>query len=546
VNRVRLRVNAIAASVALLCACVADAEVRPAVSSALCVPGGVAAIPLERTPGTDWPARVPVKIGALQSQATVIWVGPAADDGHRSWTRSAEQVRAVPIAEMPASPAPETIGGVCAMIELPASGEGALEVAGAPVVAQWLTAPVRLRPDSPVLAVPATIADDRPDPGTPVEYWRWSLVAAHQGARIGEPRGDAADRLWARHVESLWLSGLARVRAVSRGIHDELVEVLAGVAEDPDHGRTVAAWVARPVELQALLTILVDRDRDDRDAAQAALTWVRSRWTCTVWVEEDSGDRVRLAVANPTSGEHVLRLSWSGSAGQSPPVAVVAAPRRVTRAWIDRPPLAPSADPYVTDRARAEALDASDGAARLRIGVGAREYPVHPPGLGFGTFVPPLSLADAQAMSIAPPPAAWRTSASLRRREGKWELFVEAFRAPDAPDPKSDEVVVRIGDAASPNQVLRVTADGSLEMRVGADDGVSAGFMAWSDRWRARVELPESWLPTPGAAQPLMLSVERTSGAGHPRQTAGLPRPAWVPGAASILTDLGGWDDFGH
>ena len=146
---IRVRRPSIAIAVcAAFTAVSAHAEVRPAVSSALCVPGGVAAIPLERTAGSDWPSRIAVRIGGLQSQASVVWVGSAADDGQRSWTRSPEQVRAVPIAQMPASPAPESLGGVCAMVELPASGEGSIEVSGVPVVAQWLMPPVRLRPGS--------------------------------------------------------------------------------------------------------------------------------------------------------------------------------------------------------------------------------------------------------------------------------------------------------------------------------------------------------------------------------------------------------------
>ena len=183
----------------------------------------------------------------------------------------------------------------------------------------------------------------------------------------------------------------------------------------------------------------------------------------------------------------------------------------------------------------------------MKLTVGGREYPVRPPMLSFGTFVPPLSLADVQSSSIEPIASAWQTSASLRYRADHWELFVEAFRPSGTPAPELDELIVRIGDPERPSRVLRVTGDGALDMRSGADDGVAVGFMAWPDRWRARIEIPEVWLgtATPGA-RPLLLSVERIPGPAQPRQAAGLSRPAWSPSAPPILVDLGLWSNLGR
>ena len=522
-------------------------DIRPRFDSVVCTPGGVAAIALERTALSEWPARIPVKIGALQSQATLVLIAPRPDDGLRSWTRAPAQVDVALVSELPETPEPETLGGIFAMVELPASGDGDIEIGGVSMTAHWLPAPKRVRADAPVLFVPATISDDRPDPNTPFEFWRWSLIAERQGARIGEPRGRAAEKLWARHVQSLWLGALERVRATSRGVHDELSDLLAGVVEDPDYARSVAAWAVRPEDLRTLLALLVDHQRNNAEIVEAALTWARGRWTCTMWVEEDCGDRIRLAVANPTSGERILQLSWNGSAGESSTSALVVPPHRIARAWVDRPPLQPTADAYSNDRMRTESLEATDGEAHMKLMVGGREYPVKPPALAFGAFMPPLSLADIQSSSIEPIAPAWQTSASLRCRAGRWELFVEAFRPQDAPAPERDEVIVRIGDANDPSHVLRITGDGALEMKLGDDDGVAVGFMAWTDRWRARVEIPEKWLgtPTPGA-RPLLLSVERVPGPTQPRQCAGLSRPAWLPSAPPILVDLGLWGNLGR
>ena len=525
-------------------ACFAD--VAPRVDRLGCPPAGIAAVPLVREAGDEWPRRVDVSVGGLNSTAPVVWVGARPDDGARPWTRSPEQYEVRPIESFPAGSEPESVGDVLALVSLPAGGDESIEVAGRRIRVHWLPEPRRVRADAPVLPVPPTSADDRPDPGTPAEHWRWAVLAERQGARIAEPRGDAAARALARSLEGLWLGGLERVRSQSAGIHAELVDLLAGVAEDREGGRTVAAWVARPAELRALLAILIDPQRTDAEVAQAALTWARERWACTAWVAADAGDRVQLAIANPTAGERSLRAVWRNSAGESLPAAVVAPPRRLVHVWLDRPALRPQPGTAAADRARTESIDLSDGTTSFRVAAGAREYPVRPPGLWTGTFAPPLTLAEAQASVLAPADAAWRTELSLRKRGERWEMLVEAFRPADASDPASDRVTVRLGDPASPTHEFAVTADGALEVSAGRDDGVSAGFMSWGDRWRARVELPESWLPSamPGA-RPFLFAAERTPGSVRARQTAGLALPPWAH-AAPVLVDLSAWDDLGR
>ncbi len=515
-------------------------DVRPRASAAACVPGGVAAIPLERL-GDRWPARVAVTVGELRTTAPVVRVTPAAVPDGRWWTRSAEQVDVVMAADL--APAADGAASVFAMVELPAVADGDLTVAGVPVAARWLPAPQRVRADAPLLSIPATFSDDRPDPSSAVDYWRWTLLADRLGVRLGEPRGTPAARLWARHVASLWAGGLERVRVTSRGAHAEVLDALTGIASDPEARREVAAWIARPRELRTLNSILIDVDRSDADVTRAALTWLSARWIVTMWVEEDAGDRVRIAAANPTSGERVLRAEWVGSDGTAPPSAIVVPPRRVVHVWIDRPALRVRADqPLNASRERTESLELRDGTVVQRLAVGAREYPVRPPARGFGTFLPPLTLADAQAGALEPIDPAWATTAWLRRRMGNWEVLVEAMRPAGAAEPGRDEVIIRLGDPLSPVHAVSVTGAGELRMKAGADDGVVAGFFEWPDRWRARIELPARWIPAGTVdAHPLLISMERVPGAGAPRQTAGLPRPSWAPTVPPIIVDLAAW-----
>ncbi len=540
----RLLASVLAACVALLAVVCprAGADVLPTVDLVACTPGGVAAVPLARGEGEPWPTRVPAAVGDLRTTAPVVWVGAAAPDDVRSWTHSPGRIAVRGIEEFAPTDVPESSGAVFALLELPASGEGTLEVAGKAVRANWLPLPARVRADAAILPVGPAPADDRPDASTPDEYWRWSLLAASQGMRVGDPRGAAPGRLWARHVEGLWRGGLERVRRASQGVHDELVESLVAVAKDRETNRDVAAWIARPAELRSLLSILIDAERADRDVAQASLSWLRARWTVTAWVEADAGERVRVALANPTSGERVLRFTWAGAPVDAVPVAVPVPPRSVVRAWIDRAALAPTSDAVNPDRLRAESLSIADGTLRTTRAVGGREYPVRPPGLAFGTFLPPLTLADAQAGTITPCDAAWATSASLRRRQGHWELFIDCMRPAGAAEPDADEVSFLVGDPAAPMRTVRVRASGALTVDGGGDDGVAAGFLAWEDRWRARIEIPEAWLPSETlAARPMMLAVARSPGAGMPRQTAAIALPAWTPQPAPVLVDLGAW-----
>ena len=93
-------------------ACFAD--VAPRVDRLGCPPAGIAAVPLVREAGDEWPKRVDVSVGGLNSTAPVVWVGARPDDGARPWTRSPEQYEVRPIESFPAGSEPESVGDVLA------------------------------------------------------------------------------------------------------------------------------------------------------------------------------------------------------------------------------------------------------------------------------------------------------------------------------------------------------------------------------------------------------------------------------------------------
>lgn len=539
----------------------ARAEVRPAVETAACVPGGVAAIPLARDPGDPWPATVPIQVAGLTTRGVVVWVGPR-DSPARYWTRSADQVDVRAVGELVTPEPPEATGSVLALVELPAI-PGPLEVCGRTVEARWLAErplPERGRGSLPFPHAPA---HDLPDPYSASEYWRWCLLADARGERPPPVTGSVCERLWARHVAGLWRAGMERVRTGSPGIHAELLEALTGTASDPQlpPPGMVAAWIAGPGELRALLSVLLDSSARPSQVAQSALSWLRATWPVTLWVEADAGDRLRVAVANPTTGERVVRVAWIGTT-DSAPAALIAPPRTVTRHWLERPQLPANSDLLSSDRVRSEQFELAIGDLRRRVSVGPREYPVRPPGLSFGALAPPLTLADAQTGRMVPTAVEWRTTATLRRRMGHWEVMVECMRPAhamgatgteggmggmDAPAEVADEVTLRIGDPEAPLRTVRVSAAGALAVDGGLADGASAGFMRWPDRWRARIELPDAWIPAAAVpaqgaeARPLLMSIERAPGGGQPRQTAGIAVPPWCLVAPPALVDLGTW-----
>jgi hypothetical protein len=554
--------SGIAGAVRVLAACAvclvptaeSRADVRPAVQTPACVPGGVAAIPLRRDPGDAWPSTVEVKVGGFTTVGVVAWVASRATPV-RHWTSSNDQVQVRAIADAPREAPPEATGAVIALVELPAIS-GAMEVLGVALEPNWLLDRALPVTGTGVLPWPVEPAPGLPDTGTCSEYWRWCLLAEARGEQPPPAPGDAMEQLWARHVASLWMAGLHRVKLGSEGVHRELIESLTAVAGDPHlpPPGEVAAWIADPGDVSALLGVLLEASTRPEQIAQSALSWVRAHWPFTVWVEADAGDRVLLAVANPLRSEQVLRLRWVTGADPTG-VALVAPPRSVSRHWVDRPALPATTDSVPIDRMRPEQAELQCGPLRRRLAVGPREYPARPPGLSFGTLAPPLTLAEAQQQRMQPVPLAWQTTASLRRRQGRWEFIVECMRPAvgtgGVQADADDEITLRIGDPESPLRTVRVSVEGALGVDGGLTDGVTAGFMRWSDRWRVRIEIPNAWLPaatgasTGVEARPMMFSLERESGDGRPRQTAGLAVPPWKRLAPAVMVDLGPWSDLG-
>ena len=512
--------------------------IEPAMTQPAVAAGGVLAIPMQRAEGDRWPERMRVERvdGGAPIDGTLAWIAASSPMLERGWTRADERLEVRPIARAPAD---ATIPGVVVLLaELPSDLRGgALRVAGTQIDPVWFPL-AEPRPDArkPALAAGDTPTLDRPDLLAPAEWFRWWLMADDADCSPPEPKGDRESVLYALHRAQLWQAGLDRVERVSPGVARELREHLTATCVDQRGDRTVrvAAWIARADELAALLSTLLDVSRTDEQVMEAALTRVRERVSVTCWVEADAGTSLRLACANPSPEPVRLRISWIESRFASP-VEIQVDAGGVARRNLDRPAeLMP--DPLTRNAAPGSGTLLITGKGwETRVPVPPARIVPRPPGYAFGVLRPPLSLADAQRQRIAPPPAEWLTNASLRKRFGRWEVFVECLR-PQSTDLDELELVVAGEGVGS----ARVRVHEVGEPIVDGAPGIEAPRVqrgSFSDRWRCMVEFPESWVPRQGA---LMLGVARSPGGAGTRQTGVIAVPDWMPIPLATL-DAGAW-----
>ncbi len=496
--------------------------------------GGVALLPLAAPapPPDAWPETIPVEC-VWESEAadrTVVdgvlgWLVPTPPRVGSRWNDSAEPftVSLVP---------PEAGGGMpLLLVELPPGFAGTLELNGERIEPRWLDPPPTLR--RPVDRVPSGSPDARPDAEHPLEWYRWAILADRLGIQPPSPPGDRAGRLAARHFAEIWRCAIARIESQSLGVAAELRERLTEIGSEVEEGappRDIAMWIADPRALRALLSIMLDASIDDRAAMQGALAWLRAEPPVTMWLEASLGDRAVIGLANPGVDLAVVRCRWLD--GDPVPVAIPVPPRTAMRFVIDRPVAAAAA-------ADGGVLVVEHAGMEKRLDFGPAPIPVRPPALPLGELRLPLTLAGAQIGEAPLPPPERRAIAELRRRAGRWELFIECFRPSDA---QEDRLVLRIGPAGSET--------GRLDIREGkaTDAGpASVSQASYADRWRCRIELPDAWLAegfvgdrAPATGIGLARRLELADGRSE-ISMLGASRPAWRTDPPTIVVDLSSW-----
>ena len=496
--------------------------------------GGVVLLPLAapaKAP-SSWPETivvrgVPSDAGAepFKVDGVLGWLVPTPTRVGSRWTDSAEAFTVT-------AEAPEAGDGVpLLLVETPEGFAGAIELDGECVTPRWLEPPAAAR--RPVDRVPSGSPDARPDGEHPLEWYRWAILADRLGFDPPPPPGDRAGRLAAQHFAEIWRCAIARIEAQSAGVASELRERLTESGSEVEEGlppRDVAMWIADPRALRALLAIMLDASLDERAVMQGTLAWLRTEPTLTAWLESSLGDRAVIGLANPGIDTAVVRCRWLD--GDPVPMALPVPPRTAMRYGVDRPvELAAAADGGV--------LVVEHAGIERRLDFGPAPIPVRPPGLVLGELRLPLTLAGAQIGEAPLPPPERRGTVELRRRGGRWELFIECFRPSES---REDRLVLRVGPAGSEAARLDI-----VEGREVSTGPATVRQSSYPDRWRCRIELPDEWLAEGlvgvrapatgiGLARRLELGDGRTE-----ISLLGPSRPPWRNESATIVVDLSAW-----
>ncbi len=508
------------------------AEIRVGLTPPAAVRGSDLIVPLVSDDGLDvWPERLPVRLGDHRTEAVVAWIVPRPIEQPR-WTTPSTPVSVIATP----SDGPRPNGTPIAILPIPIDADGEIELLDTVWSPVWTRADP---PFDPEVSLASSIGPDADPPlDDPMEWFRWAIRADLEGARPPSPVGvGPLGRRVAVAIAVEWRAGLERVASESPGVAREIAERLVATVADerrPLGDRLVAAWPTDPRGLAGLRAILIDPARTALEAARAGLAWFEARPPFVAWVLRPGGERTVLEIVNPTAGEIVAIASWT-DAGWSQ--ALVLPPRSLTRHEIDRPVFGAGSPPPV------EEIQLEAGGRRQRLSLGPRAIPVRPPGASFGTLGLPRTLAAMEGDFVEAPPPVASTTAVLRRRDGRWEVFIDA-RGPGWPA-DDDRVTLTFGEGDRPVAVLEVRADGGHRVESGGDDGsLEVRTHRIDGLWRAEVAVPESWLI--GAigrvrAGAVMIGLRRI-GPGGFVTFAGPPPPAWrreIPVQGFALGDWG-------
>lgn len=532
--------SALLTAVSLSLGAIADsvqAEIKVALIPSVAVRGGDVLIPLVSTDGRDdWPRSVPVTIDGSSLTATVVWLVPRLPSKW-SWTTPATPVSIV-IANRDSGP--PSIGNPIAILTVPDDAEGEIELLGERWSPRWLP-PTKILDDE-LEEIDFKGVDADPVLDDPMEWFRWVLLADIEKRRPPLPRlGTGPDAEMGRRVAiaiaSEWKAGLRRIQAASPGVAREIAERLVGMVVDERRARGdrfVAAWPTETSELASLRMLLLDHSRTALEAAQAALAWFEARTSFLVWTNACSSNSVTVELANPTFGELVALSTWRDGSGLAE--AIVLPPRSLSRRGVDRPVLSRSA------MSSSETLEFEVDQRVRSLVFPNRVVPVRPPGGGFGSIALPLTLAAANGGYIELPPTQFGTTAVLRRRGVRWQVFVDAR----TPEPiGEDRINLVFGPADATQARLEVRSDGRFEVSTSLTiEGLQVQVRRHADRWRAEIDIPEPWLTnsiSDSQAGAVLIGLRR-DGPGNLISFAGPPPPAWrreIPVQPFAIADWG-------
>ena len=452
-----------------------------------------------------------------------------------SWSSDRVSFRVVPLE--PSMIPPNGLRGIL-LVDLTDDYSGTFRLGDQAITPRWL------EPAPPLSGevLPARSGPAWPSLDDPTRWWRWALLAESLGAAPPEPPGPERARLLARHSAAIWRSALQRIALESPGTADELRELLTARCRN-ESGRLVATWITDPDELGSMLSLLVDLDRPASLTVRSLLFYLDARFPLLAWPTSSSGSRVRISLANPTKSEQVVRLQWVE--GDPVPVAEVVRPGRIIEFDADRP----EGGAALLDRRSppSNTLVLSCESVDRRLVLPAPFRGARPPGLRLGPWFAPMTLSEAWDGRKQPTSTSRETTAVLRKRLGRWELFIECMTESDA-DESDDVLVVHLGPQDAPIRIITLSARGELDFAPGAGAlrGAEARVTRYPDRWRASLQLEPSLVASaaaPGLPETLLLGLRRVID-DRVAGSAEIPVPTWSSRTPVTLVDLSEWGDI--
>jgi len=527
--------------------------------------GGVVMVRLEaERHGDNWPSEITVRFqrgGSVEGR--VIWQYVETQPERVHWTTPpiAMSVREIRRED----DSSRGFGTPFLIARVPAGADGRMSLLGRDLNPIWVAA----TPD-PLAAMmlgagqgmlEKFAAPDRPDPTSPYEYWRWVLLAARQGLEAPPPTGSDVEQMVAQYQADLWRVGMGRLIEGDAGAARKCLEVLTARASDG--GMRFAAWITDSGDLYYLLSTLLNFETGGPRLAQQVLDWIETREHLFFWSEGSDANGVRLAFVNGGPEARVVSLRWHFSDrarnAREIPTAVEVPAGALVRATATRPVEEdedgrPGAPPTLV-------IESNE--FRREVQVRPQSVAARPPGLNFGALQPVLTLVEARAAALTPPSQTSAVFATMRRIDGRWEVFFECFRPwgggtdAESLDPRFLEdlshfrdtrgieaVTILIGPERQPTTVLSIPQEGWHRIWAGqASDSLQIHRTTWADRWHCRVVLPDEWLDYP-YSEMVEIGFLRTHGESTAMETSPNPTLPWVLEPGRIEVMLHAWEDL--
>lgn len=327
-----------------------------------------------------------------------------------------------------------------------------------------------------------------PDPDAPFERFRFELGTAMRAWPEPPPFEErSGSAVAARAHAALWRAALSRVFASASGPAVELAELLVATCTDATAPAPIAAWIASPEELRALLRMALDRDFTDARLAAGINEILRVRSPVLWWIEDSDRTTVTVAFANPTTRAQVVKYQWvSGNETDMVPLVLDVPAAEVRRARITRAAPPPRAGFSTDAPAAVPQLRVQCGAFAANVVAPPATLPVSPRGIDVADCLAPLNLPSVSSGGRTQSVAVRGTRVALRERLAGWEIFVELRDVGQGADS------ISVFGAAGGS--VRLDASGAVSTQACELDTDTVEFRTYSDRARASFFVPPEWI----------------------------------------------------